>query len=65
MKTFHAVAMIVGPVRCTTRYVGEVQAEKKPESTVKSTRSTDYYMDYFDTQEEAEEFISENADNKA
>lgn len=61
MKTFHAVAITIGPVRSTTRYVGEVQAEKKPESTVKSTGSTDYYMDYFDTQEEAERFVAENA----
>lgn len=53
--------MTIGPVRCTTRYVGEVQAEKKPESTVKSTGSTDYYMNYFDTQEEAERFVAENA----
>lgn len=60
MKTYHAVAMTIGR-STTTRYMGEVQAETKPESTVKSTARADYYMDYFDTKEEAERFVAENA----
>lgn len=61
MNTYHAVSIIIGLRRCATRYMGEVQAEAKPENTVKSIGTTDYYMDYFDTQEEAEEFVEENS----
>lgn len=61
MNTYHAVAMTIGPRRCSTRYMGEIQAETKPESTVKSTGTTDYYMDYFDTKEDAERFVADNA----
>lgn len=64
MNTYHAVTTTVGEHGCFIKYAGEVQAETKPENSVKSTARADYYMDYFDTEEEAEEFIAENEDNR-
>lgn len=61
MNTYHAVAMTIGLIRCSTRYMGKIQAETKPESTVKLIGTTDYYMDYFDTKEDAERFVADNA----
>lgn len=64
MNTYHAVTTTVGEHGCFIKYAGEVQAEAKPENSVKSPARADYYMDYFDTKEEAEEFIAENEDNR-
>ncbi len=64
MNTYHAVSMTVGERGTFIKYAGEVQAETKPENSMTSTARADYYMDYFDTKEEAEEFIAENEVNR-
>lgn len=43
----------------TANIVDFVEAEKKPEQEYISTRSKDIYTDYFDSFEEAEEFVKE------
>lgn len=40
------------------KQAGCVQAEKKPESAFKSSSRADYYVDYFDSAEEAINFVN-------
>lgn len=58
MKTYYCVATTIrdnAPV--ISHIVETIEADKKPESTMKETSRYDYYTDWFESLEEAEEFV--------
>lgn len=58
MKTYYCVATNV-PDRgaVTSNVIDCIEAKEKPQSTMKSTPRADYYCDWFESREDAEEFI--------
>ena len=58
-KYFVVVSTFDNRGNVTASIVDTIKAEKKPEQDYKSTRSKDIYTDYFDTLEEAKEFVEE------
>lgn len=61
MKKFYVTCTSVfnnGRVSCNL--VDCVEAEVRPESSFKSTRRCDIYVDYHDTMEDARQFIEES-----
>ena len=57
MKTYYCVATTVhdsGTV--TSNVIDCIETKEKPQSTMKSTSRADYYSDWFEFLEEAEEF---------
>ena len=58
-KYFVVVSTFDNRGNVTASIVDTVEAEKKPEQGYKSTRSKDIYTDYFDSFEEAKEFVEE------
>lgn len=60
MKTYYAViASYFDNGRVTSNLIDMVSAEKKPEGTFHSTRRCDCYIDWFETKEEALEYIED------
>lgn len=63
-KTYYVVSTVISGTRSTIRstvnMAGTVKATEKPETKFRSTKLADYYLDYFDTLEEAEKFRNEN-----
>lgn len=59
MNTYYCVCMAILDNGGSDCHIYTVEAETKPKSEFKSTRRRDVYKDYFDTREEAEEFINE------
>lgn len=57
MKKFYCVCTTVQDDRISAGFVDEIEAEKKPESTMKSTRDKDVYCDWFDDLAEARRYI--------
>lgn len=61
MNTYYCVATTVfNSGKTIMDLVASKTAENKPENTFKSTDRAEYYCDWFDTKEEAENFITEN-----
>ena len=63
LKTYWVTSTTVddyGNVRC--KLIGSERHTVKPQSVSKSTKRRDIYIDYFDSREEAEEFVND-ADN--
>ena len=46
--------------RITSNLVDAIEAEERPENTWKSTRRCDIYVNWFDSYDEAMEFIKEH-----
>lgn len=60
-KTFYAVAMtIFDDGRAVVRMAGTELAYIKPESRYTSGSNADRYIDWFESESEAEEFIKQN-----
>ena len=60
MKTYYAViTSYFDDGRATASLINMVLAEKKPEDTFNSTRRCDCYIDWFETQKEALEYIED------
>lgn len=61
MNTYYCVATTVfNSGKTIMNLVASQTAESRPENTFKSTNRADYYCDWFDTKEDAENFIAEN-----
>ena len=45
--------------RVTAGLTNVIEAEEKPESTFRSTRRKDIYVDWFDDEQEARDFIEQ------
>lgn len=45
--------------RVTAGLTNIIEAEEKPESTFRSTRRKDIYVDWFDDEQEAQDFIEQ------
>lgn len=56
-NTYHKVVTRISMRSNSIFYCGEVYAEEKPKNTCEEKPLMDIYTDYFDTQEEAEEFV--------
>lgn len=60
MKTYYSViTSYYDNGRVTSNLIDTIQAEKKPESTYKSTKKCDIYTDWFKTKKEAQKHIKE------
>ena len=59
-KTFFVVSTVITGSKASVRLAGTVSATEKPETKFRSTSRADYYLDYFDSLEEAEKFCEEN-----
>lgn len=57
MKRFYAVSTIVTDKETTCKVIGWQDAEDKPACSFKSNSRADYYIDWFESKEEAEEFV--------
>lgn len=58
MKTFYCVATTIHDNgRATIKLVATQQAEQRPENKCTETRQADYYTDWFDSEQEARQFI--------
>ena len=58
MKTYYCVATTIRDNAPVTSHIIDIkEAEEKPKSTMKSTPRADYYCDWFESREDAEEFI--------
>ena len=60
MEKYYKVTSKVTSRRAYLFYDGEIEAEKKPEPTFKSLEYYDIYVDYFDTEKDAMDFIHDN-----
>lgn len=61
MKRYYAVCTsCYDNGRTTANLVDTIEAEERPENTVKETRRCDIYVIWFDSYDEAMEFIKEN-----
>ena len=61
MKTYYAVCTsCYDNGRITANLIDTIEAEERPENTWKSTRRCDMYIDWFDSYDEAMEFIRES-----
>lgn len=59
MKTYYVVCTsFYDTVKVVSNIVDTVTASEKPEQGFKSTRRCDIYVDYFETAEEAREFVA-------
>lgn len=58
MAKFYSVSTVIYDDGRSSCCMGQsVEAEKRPENKLTSTGRADYYIDWFDTLEEAQEFI--------
>lgn len=61
IKVFYCVATTVfSSGKTVMNIVTSQAAEERPANSCKSTNRADYYCDWFDSKEEAENFITEN-----
>lgn len=59
MKKFYSVVSSFDDYGHANAFLGDVvEAECKPEGTMRFTYRRDYYTDWFDTREEAQEFAN-------
>lgn len=58
--TFYCVKSTIYDSGRVTICISHVEADEKPQNSYKSTNRADYYNDYFDTLEDAENFKKEN-----
>lgn len=58
--TFYCVTSTIYDSGRATICINHVEADEKPQNSYKSTNRADYYNDYFDTLEDAENFKKEN-----
>lgn len=62
MRTFYCVATTIKDNgQCSCNIVDTVEAETKPENKCKSTSHADYYTDWFETLEDAQNFVETNS----
>lgn len=60
MKTYYCVRTTFDDRgRVTAAIVDILEADSKPESSKEETPAVDIYLDWFDTQEDAEAFLEE------
>lgn len=59
-KYYVTVTSVFNNGRVSCNLVDCVEAEEKPESGFKSTRRCDIYVDYFESLDEAKQFIEES-----
>lgn len=60
MKIYYCVTTVIyDNGRITANFTGIVESNKKPENTYNCTKTRDIYNDWFETLEEANEFIEE------
>lgn len=59
-KTFYAVATTIYDGRAIVRRSGTAYDYVRPENTVHYTPRADRYLDWFDSEEEADEFVKAN-----
>lgn len=57
MKRFYAVATTISNRGTKCKLVAEQHFEFKPQGSHTSTTSADYYVDWFESKEGAEEFV--------
>ena len=57
MKRFYAVSTVVTDKETSCKVIGWQDAYEKPANSFKSKNRADYYIDWFDSKEEAEEFV--------
>lgn len=57
MKRFYAVSTVVTDKETTCKVIGYQDAEDKPDCSFKHNSRADYYIDWFESKEEAEEFV--------
>ena len=61
MRTFYCVTTTIRDNgQCSCNIVHSVEAEIKPESKYKSTSRADYYTDWFERLEDAQNFVETN-----
>ena len=61
MKTYYAVCTsCYNSGRITANLVDTIEAEEKPKDTYKETKRCDIYIDWFDSYDEAMDFIKES-----
>ena len=56
-KKFYAVSTIIKDCDIICNLIGSIYAEEKPANSFKSKNRADYYIDWFDSKEEAEKFV--------
>ena len=56
-RKFYAVSTIIKDCDIISNLIGYQYAEEKPANSFKSKNRTDYYIDWFESKEEAEEFV--------
>ena len=60
MKTYYKVVTNIFGNRSSIIYEGRVKADVRPRNTCEETWLVDIYEDYFDTEEEAKQFMEDN-----
>lgn len=61
MKTYYCVTTSFDDKgRVTAGITNQIEAEEKPESTFTETRRKDIYNDWFESMEEAKEFVEQS-----
>lgn len=60
MKTYYKVVTHIFGRRATIIYEGAVKADERPKNTCEETWLVDIYEDFFDTEEEARQFVEDN-----
>lgn len=61
MNTYYKVVTNIFGRRRTIIYEGAVKADERPKNTCEETWLVDIYEDYFDTEEEALQFVEDNS----
>ena len=57
-KVFYCVSMTIYEDLRVETHISSVAAYPKPKSSYKETHRADYYLDYFNTLEEAQKFVN-------
>ena len=60
MNTYYKVVTRIFERRSTIIYEGAVKADERPKTTCEETWLVDIYEDFFDTEEEALQFVEDN-----
>lgn len=60
MNTYYKVVTHIFGRRSTIIYEGAVKADERPKNTCEETWLVDIYEDFFDTEEEALQFVEDN-----
>lgn len=61
--TYHKVKTIIAPSKSTMFYDGTIESETKPKDIFTHTPRIDIYVDYFESEDEAREFVDGNKEN--